>query len=740
MFFLAYFFFTLLGIWKAKEIFFDNSQWFGENHSQKKNLDYLNLEYENGETTIFVVNLGRDFFEEDILSATKKIGDKLEKLDYVNEVKTPLHATTILSSEEDLSILPFHLALSKKVIPSLSAYKEKLRTSFYYKKLISEDFQKIAFVVKIEKTKTPEDFYRRQTVIKKVTTLLQQVSYFQNISIVGEGQLNYQLDLRSRENLKFLLPLALLLMTILLFFIFPNFFQLFIVIFTAFFCLLLSANVMVLQNHPMTVIGLALPVLILVIATADSIHIVSRWNRLVQNNIPPKQAVFLAIKQTWLPCLGTSITTAIGFGSFYFSNLLPLKNFGLDSFITIVFSYFVIIFMNWFLLFVFHSFFPTNRHSFFSWITNFVNKIFLFSQKWRKVITYSAFILMGLLIYQLKNIIVETNFLDVFFQKKSVLYQDFLFADKELSGTGSIDILFSFQDDFNFKQVKTLEQVKKLNQQLTSLKEVNSMQSYLDPIKMLHQELTTESEFPETETELEQELLFLEFSRGDKKTDVISPHMLFDYSESRIHLQTPNLSSNRISKLKAEILTLLKKVENISFILTGNSIFFHSLSEEVLNTQLISILITILVTWIIFMLLFGWALGTIALIPSIFPVLLTSGVIIFLKIPFDFAVILIGSISFGLCVDDTIHLVHHYKNHLGSPLERLQNSTIILSHPLLFTTVLFCIGCGVFLTSDLVILMKFGLFTCLTILGAFFSTIILLPSLIAFFFHQKFKK
>ena len=98
---------------------------------------------------------------------------------------------------------------------------------------------------------------------------------------------------------------------------------------------------------------------------------------------------------------------------------------------------------------------------------------------------------------------------------------------------------------------------------------------------------------PKNGAELEQELLFLEFSRGDKKTDVISPHMLFDYKEGRIQIQTPNLNSTKIDELKQEIQKLLVSIKTITFTLAGSSIYFHALSEEVLFTQVVSILLTL---------------------------------------------------------------------------------------------------------------------------------------------------
>ena len=242
---------------------------------------------------------------------------------------------------------------------------------------------------------------------------------------------------------------------------------------------------------------------------------------------------------------------------------------------------------------------------------------------------------------------------------------------------------------------------------------------------------------PKNGAELEQELLFLEFSRGDKKTDVISPHMLFDYKEGRIQIQTPNLNSTKIDELKQEIQKLLAPIKTITFTLAGSSIYFHALSEEVLFTQVVSILLTLAITWLVFLVLFGWKLGSLGVIPSIFPVLVTANTIIFLGIPFDFAVILIGSISFGLCVDDTIHLLNHYKKGNGLLQDRLQHSVQVLSHPLTFTTILFCLGFAVFLSSDMVILIKFGFFTFFTILLALFSTVVILPALISTFCKEK---
>ena len=735
---------VLLGIWQASKITFDNSRWFADSHPQKKNKDYLNQEFEKGEAIIFVAKLKKSFFTPDIIESVKKSTAEIEKLSNVVEIKTPLNATIALSERDSLYVIPFQSALERSIIPDLANYQKKLVESSYYKRLISEDFKQIAFVVKINLDDVTNKFEIRQFVISQVLKILKKDVNLQNLALAGEGELNYKLDLQSRENLKLLLPLSFFIMLLLLAFIFRSFIYVFIVSITSFLCLLLSLSIFVLQNHPLNVIGLALPVLILVIVTADSIHIIARFNKLLlKEQLVSKvtlQAANQAIKQTYLPCLGTSLTTAIGFGSFYFSELIPLKNFGIDAMLAILLSYLVIIMATWSLLYIFQNRLAKQKPTNYYFLFKLANSCVWFSQKYKRIISWATIILIGALLFNLKNIFIETNFLDVFFPKKSEIYQNFLFVDKHLSGTGAIDILLKTKDDKNFRNFTEFEKIKNITAELKDLKRVTTIQSYLDPVNMIHKELKKDgTPLPDNDEELEQELLFLEFSRGDKQTDVISPHMIFDYSESRIHLQTPNLNSSKINILKNEVLAILKKYPQLQTILAGSSIFFHSLSEEVLKTQITSIIITLSITWLIFLFLFGFKLGTIGIIPSIFPVLVTSGLMIILKIPFDFAAIMIGSISFGLCVDDTIHLLHYFKRSQGTIPDRLLSSARTLCSPLAFTTVLFCLGFGVFLASDLVVLFRFGLFTFVTILSAFFATIIILPALISNFYKQDLK-
>ena len=245
---------------------------------------------------------------------------------------------------------------------------------------------------------------------------------------------------------------------------------------------------------------------------------------------------------------------------------------------------------------------------------------------------------------------------------------------------------------------------------------------------------------PETSDELSQILLFLEFSRGDSKNDVLSSYIDFDYTHTRMHLRTPDLSSAKIPKLREFIEKTLKEVQNpFPIILTGTNIFFEALGEYVVDAQILSLGITLSIIAFLFICIFGIKLGILGTLTNIFPIAFTLGSISFLGVPFDFATVLIASVSFGLCVDDTIHYLHFYlmQKKKGLPFrDQIYNSTHTLGRPIFFTSLLFALGFLVFVFSDLMILIKFGVFTALSLSLAFASTVLFLPAMLALFDSQ----
>ena len=280
------------------------------------------------------------YFSETFLDQLHAFVEEFKKIKWVQKVESPLHSTVIVQKNNDMNIQTFYEGLQNKTIEGMEAYRARLRESDYYGRLISKDEKSIAIVAHLELSLNPEeDVRRRYHLVDKVRGILSEYPALSQHHLTGSVFLYHQMDEVSRSNLLFFLPLSFILVLLFLYVVFGQFIKMFLVTVSACFALLSAFFVFFIFNHPLTVVSVTLPMLVLVIAVADAIHILTRWEIYYQEGSPPLPILKRVFKETWFPCFFTSLTTAIGFGSFYFSELVPLKHFGQDSFLGIFLAY-----------------------------------------------------------------------------------------------------------------------------------------------------------------------------------------------------------------------------------------------------------------------------------------------------------------------------------------------------------------------------------------------------------------
>ena len=710
---------------------FDNQLWFQNDDPLKMEADYLETEFKPGEDLVIAVELAQSFFQINTLSRLEALTTDIEKVGYVREISTPLQATTVIQHEDSLMIETFQEGLDKGHIQSIEDYQTRFIDSMYHGKLLSKDLRRFAIVINVDTKIEGRNGARREAVVNTVEAIFKSYPEFANHHFTGNAFLNHKMDTRTKANLLILLPFVLVSIIVVLMLLLQHWAKVLLVTSCVVVSLIICLGSIASFEHPLTIVNIALPILILVIAIADSLHIITRWEIIAQPGMRVEDIVWAVIRATWFPCFLTSLTTAIGFGSFYSSDLVPLKDFGIEALVVIFVAYSGIMTtmtLGMLILGPYWNKSPDKRE----W------KILDRVANWTQV--KSTPILLGTLIVfclsgvAMTQLYTETNFLDVFFKKKSQIYQDYNYVDHHLGGTGGLDILVRTTEEDHLKQMSVFESFQTVSEELKKLPNINFVQSYLDPINMIHKAFRSDdSDYPITEPELEQEILFLEFSRGDQKKDVLTEYVDFTYANGHMHLQIPNLSSEETSDTLAQVRTVLGKHIDTYTSITGINFLFHKMSDYVLETQIQSISITFVLIWIIFVLALGPKYGTLGMIPNMFPVVITMGTLGIFRIPIDFSTVLIAAISFGLCVDDTIHFLHYFKHQesMGIAFEhRLRKSVNVLGRAMFITSLLLILAFGAFVSSDLVVLMRFGIFTVYTIILAYIADIIILPALL----------
>ena len=331
--------------------------------------------------------------------------------------------------------------------------------------------------------------------------------------------------------------------------------------------------------------------------------------------------------------------------------------------------------------------------------------------------------------------ILDTFFIAVFFDKDHPVRQQVSLVDQHLTGSGRLDVLLRAPGADAFKSIETFHDLRYRVETALKFPLIKGAHNLAIPVQMIHQGFNkSDSVFPQSDEELEQEILFLEFSRGETKTDVLSSVVDFNYQNSRIEFFTDQLPT---SKIKDVIQFLESTFSNVDFAtpaITGSQFLSYVLGQYVLQSQFITVLITLTFVWILFVSIFGTKLGTIGMLPNLITMLLTLSLLPITNTPFDFATVLISSVALGLCVDDTIHWLHYFllSRNSGEDLPALRTSRMMFK-PLFLTSVILGIGFGALGFANLVILKKFGLFTMFAIAFAFISDVILLPALMRYF-------
>ena len=339
----------------------------------------------------------------------------------------------------------------------------------------------------------------------------------------------------------------------------------------------------------------------------------------------------------------------------------------------------------------------------------------------------------------------ESNSLDVFFKPDSEMYRAFTLVDDELGGSGVVSMIFASDMQDYYRQIDPFNEVRALETQLASLAQVNTVDSYTKPVGQIHRALVNDgTQYPQTDEQLAQEILFSEWSRSAESRDVLADTVNFGFDAKHVRAHTPNLSSTKLEALVREIdgqRRALNPQALPEVIYSGHSVFFGQLSGYILETQLVTIILTFCFIFVILMLEFDFRLAMAGMLACSLPILITMGSIAALGLPFDFETVIIASVTMGLSIDDTIHILHRYRFHLVdehlSQYQSLRQALFIPGRPIVQSTFLFCFGAGVFLISDLVMLQRFAIFTMLGLVLALLGAVLLLPSLLSVPFFTK---
>ena len=174
---------------------------------------------------------------------------------------------------------------------------------------------------------------------------------------------------------------------------------------------------------------------------------------------------------------------------------------------------------------------------------------------------------------------------------------------------------------------------------------------------------------------------------------------------------------------------------------TGKAVMFDQNNKYFVSSLIRSLGLAFLVVSVVMALLFrNIRMVIIALVPNVFPLLITGTVMGFIGMSLNAATSIIYTIAFGIAVDDSIHFLSKYKieRQRGRTVEEaIQNTIMVTGKALILTTVILFAGYFMLATSDYMATFRVGLLVSITLVTALITDLFLLPVMIRMLIGNK---
>lgn len=482
-----------------------------------------------------------------------------------------------------------------------------------------------------------------------------------------------------------------------------------------------------------------IPSFLLAVGVGASVHILAIFYKHFDEHHNKGAALRYTLGHSGLPILMTSLTTAAGLLSFAFSGLAPVAELGLFASMGVLLA----LLYTCILLPTLLAIFPIKPKLHKKGLTtDRMNKLLIWfsdiSIKYAKPILIGSILLMAGWIYAATQLSYSHNPME-WMAKDHPTRVATTIIDKALRGSVSMELLIHTKQENGLHDPDILNGIDLLMTQAMAIQTedyfVGKAMSLVDILKEVHQALNENNAdyyaIPQNRQLIAQEFLLFENSGSDDlKTFVDS-----QFQTARITFKVPWVDAIKYHSLIEDINHRAQVIfaGKATIRQTGMIVILASTVTTAIRSMGESYLIAFLaITLMMIFLLGDFKLGLISMIPNLFPILSTLGIMYALNLPMDLFSMLIGSIVIGLAVDDTMHFMHNYKRYTDeglSPPAAIQNTLTGAGRAMLVTSIVLSMGFFVYVFSSMNNLISFGILASAAIVVALLADLLLAPAL-----------
>ena len=554
------------------------------------------------------------------------------------------------------------------------------------------------------------------------------------------------------ERMGFLLPIAILVLSLVLFEAFRTKQGLILPLVTAILAVAWGVGVMGASGIPMDVFNATTPILILAVATGHAVQMLKRYYEEYYKlrkttGLSPKEANNRAVVDSLVkvgPVMITAGTVAsLGFFSLMIFEISTVRTFGLFTGVGILAA-----------LALEMTFIPALRsvlkppgdaesqreHKGRIWdrTTSAIGRWVTGPARSRVYLGAALFVTIALIGM---SQVVMNNSTKSYFSPDLALEQDDKALNARLGGTNTIYLLIEGANDDAIKNPKTLQAMDDLQRFLEQQPNVGKTVSMADFIKRMNQAMHNDNmawfKIPESQDLISQYLLLYSMSGEPGDFDT---YVDYGYRNANMTAFLKTDSSAYVEELVKKIneFTATRFDKNVHVRIGGSVPQGAALNEVMVHGKLLNILQIAAVVFLISSLVFrSFVAGSLVLLPLLIAVLANFGLMGWTGIYLNISTSLTSAMAVGIGADYAIYLIFRLREDLGTGMDENAAVRDILStagKAIMFVAIAVAAGYGVLLTS-----IGFNLHKWLAILignamiVSAFSALLLIPALILSF-------
>ncbi|MGV8946212.1 MAG: efflux RND transporter permease subunit [Lutibacter sp.] len=504
-------------------------------------------------------------------------------------------------------------------------------------------------------------------------------------------------------------------------------------------CVIWAFGFIGLFRYEITVLMALIPPLIIVIGVPNAIFLINKYQQEVKKHGNQAKSLQRVISKVGNATLMTNTTTAFGFGTFIFTKSQLLREFGIVASINIIGIFLVALF----LIPIMYSFLPLPKekhlkHLERKWIELLVKRIESIVRNHRISVYATAIVLIIVSMIGISMIKVSGSIIEDM-PKGEQFFKDIVFFEEEFGGIMPLEIIIDTKKEKGVMNLATLKRMNEFEETIDEIPQLSKPISVLNIVKYSKQAFYGGNpKFYQLPTNQEKNWILSYAKNATSNSKLLNSYVDSTGRYARITTFMKDIGTDKMKIIEDRLHQKIEKEfpkENYSVTMTGKALVFLKGTNYLINNLIISLLLAIFLIASFMAFMFrSFKMILISLIPNMFPLLITAGLMGYLGIPLKPSTILVFSIAFGISVDDTIHFLAKYRQELKLNNWRIKQSVYNALHEtgisMFYTSVVLFFGFLVFTVSSFGGTKALGGLVSITLLFAMSSNLLLLPSLL----------